>query len=112
MSEYQEADLDVLDLFDADTLDVLAFTSYPFAVQGINMVTDLPDDYYSRALDPIAAPDIPFAFTEVAWSTLAPFGGEREAGLRGLKKFVVIGLMSWVWAEVQWEMFFEMYAVK
>ena len=73
----READLCVLEMFDPDKLDILVFTSYPFAVQGINRPSDVSDDYYSRALDRIGVQDKPFGFTELAWSTLDPFGGEQ-----------------------------------
>ncbi|HEY49805.1 MAG TPA: hypothetical protein G4O13_07150 [Dehalococcoidia bacterium] len=73
----READLSVVEMFDPEKLDILVFTSYPFAVQGINSPSDVPDDYYSRILDCIGVPDKPFAFTELAWSTLDPFGGEQ-----------------------------------
>ena len=77
VSEYREADLGVLEMFDPDKLDILVFTTYAFAVAAILSVSDVPDDYYHRALDHISEPDKPFGFTEVAWSTLEPFGGEQ-----------------------------------
>lgn len=76
VDENQEASLDVLDLFDTAKLDLLAFTSYPFAVQGITSTSDIPDDYYFRAIDRIPDSNMPFGFTELAWSTADAFGGE------------------------------------
>lgn len=76
VEENREAELEVLSLFDPGKMDLLAFTSYPFAVQGINRVADIPDDYYSRASDYLGTKNIPFGFTELTWSTLEPFGGE------------------------------------
>jgi hypothetical protein len=77
VNENREADLSVLRLFDTDKLDVLAFTSYPFAVSNISSIDDIPDDYYSRALEYIEDPNKPFGFTEIAWSSLESFGGEQ-----------------------------------
>ena len=77
VDENREADLTVLEMFDPDKMDILVFTTYAFAAAGITTVSDVPDDYYSRALDYIGVPDKPFGFTEVAWSTLDPFGGEQ-----------------------------------
>jgi hypothetical protein len=78
VGEYREADLTVLEMFDPDKIDILVFTTYAFAVGSINRVADLPNDYYSEALDHLGVPDKPFGLTEVAWSTLEDFGGERE----------------------------------
>ncbi|MBE0480004.1 MAG: hypothetical protein IBX68_03390, partial [Dehalococcoidia bacterium] len=50
ISENREADLDVLRMFDAERLDLLVFTSYPYAVRYIDQPGDIPDDYYARAL--------------------------------------------------------------
>lgn len=77
VDESREADLSVLGMFDANKLDVLAFTSYPFAVSNISSVDDIPDDYYSRALQLIEDPDKPFVFTEITWSSRESFGGEK-----------------------------------
>jgi len=76
VEENREANLEVLSLFDPGKMDLLAFTSYPFAVQGINGPADIPDDYYSRAPGYLGNKSIPFGFTELAWSTLEAFGGE------------------------------------
>ncbi|MFO8009804.1 MAG: hypothetical protein R6U89_03220 [Dehalococcoidia bacterium] len=77
VDENREAGLEVLEMFDPDKVDILALTSYPFAVQGINIVSDIPDDYYSRVLEHFNAPGKPFGFTELGWSTLEAFGGEE-----------------------------------
>ncbi len=75
VSENREADLNVLSMFDAHKIDLLIFTSYPYAVQGINRPSDIPDDYYSRALDYL--PDKPFGFSELGWPSIDAFGGEQ-----------------------------------
>jgi len=75
ISQYREADLTVLQMFNADKIDLLVFTSYPYAVQGINHPSDIPADYYSSALDYM--PGKPFGFSEVGWSALDAFGGEK-----------------------------------
>ena len=63
-------------MFNPNELDILAFTSYPFAPQNISKVSDIPNDYYSRALDYLGVSDKPFALTELTWSTMDFFGGE------------------------------------
>jgi hypothetical protein len=75
VSEYREADLDVLDMFDQAKMDLLAFTSYPFAVQGVNLPADLEDDYYSRALSHM--PGKMVGFSELGWPSIEAFGGEQ-----------------------------------
>ncbi len=77
VGEYREVDLEVLKMFNPEKLDILAFTSYPFAVQGINSPADMPDDYYSSAFNHFKDDDKPFGFTEISWSTLDDFGGEE-----------------------------------
>ena len=78
VDENREADLSVLKMFNPDKLDILAFTSYPFAPQSINKVSDIPDDYYSRALNYLGVGDKPFGLTELTWSTMDFFGGEAS----------------------------------
>lgn len=75
VSENREADLDVLNLFNSNKMDLLVFTSYPYAVRGINTPSDIPDDYYSKANNYM--PGKPFGFSEIAWSSLDAFGGEQ-----------------------------------
>lgn len=75
VSENREADLSVLQLFNPQKIDILVFTSYPYGVQGINRPSDIPDDYYARAVR--SMPGIPVGFSEVAWSSLDAFGGEQ-----------------------------------
>lgn len=75
VSENREADLEVLRLFNPNKIDLLVFTSYPYAVQGINNLSDIPDDYYSKAADYM--PGKPFGFSEIAWPSLEAFGGEQ-----------------------------------
>ncbi len=74
VSENREADLEVLNLFDPEKMDIIALTSYPYAVQEISSPSDIPDDYYSRVLTYM---NKPVGFTEVAWPSLAFFGGEQ-----------------------------------
>jgi len=75
VSENREADLNVLTMFNSDKVDVLVFTSYPYAVRGINRPSDLPDDYYSKASNYM--PDKPFGFSELGWPSSSIFGGEQ-----------------------------------
>lgn len=74
VNEHREADLSVLSLFDADTLDLLLFTTYPIAVQGINIPSDIPLEYYQRAA--AYHPGIPFGFSEIGWPTYNESNGE------------------------------------
>lgn len=100
-AENREADLHVLDLFNMDKLDILVFTSYPYAVRGINDPSDIPDDYYSGA----ASPDKPFGFSELGWPSLEAFGGERgqaefltrAAGRLTVERGVKLHLLGWAW---------------
>jgi Tol biopolymer transport system component len=75
VDENREADLSVLNLFNPDKLDLLVFTSYPYAISGINKPGDIPIDYYKIAADFI--PDKLFGFSELGWSSLDFFGGEK-----------------------------------
>jgi len=99
--DHEEADLSVLELFDPDKLDVLAFTSYPFALAGVSRPEHLPDDYYSRVFDYIS--ERPLSFTELAWPSLVEFGGEASqadfatdmAGRLTRDQGVELELFSW-----------------
>ncbi|MEO0075463.1 MAG: hypothetical protein ABIK31_05065 [candidate division WOR-3 bacterium] len=73
-SQYREADLGVLNLFDANKLDLLVFTTYPHAVQTINRPSDIPINYYSR-IESIL-PNKQFGFSEIAWPSMTAFGGD------------------------------------
>ncbi|HUS77680.1 MAG TPA: hypothetical protein VM050_03325 [Patescibacteria group bacterium] len=64
VSELREADLDVLNLFDPDKLDILVFTRYPYVIPSVNRLEDIPDDYYNREADYM--PGKPFGFSDVA----------------------------------------------
>ncbi len=103
VEENREADLDVLERFEPDTLDMLVFTSYPYAVAGINSTADIPDDYYAEAA--AYMPGKPFGFSELGWSSLEPFGGELGqkdflnaiAGRLTLDQAVDLHLIAWCW---------------
>lgn len=75
VDENRVADLDVLKMFDSNKLDVLVFTTYPIAVQGINNPSDIPVDYYFSAAQYI--PGKPFGFSEIGWPTYDLAGGEK-----------------------------------
>lgn len=77
VAENRQADLSVLSRFDPQTLDLLVYTSYPFAVGGIDEVKDIPDDYYVRSWEFLSLPEKTLGFTEVAWSSHQSFGGEE-----------------------------------
>ena len=103
VSEYKEADLSILELFNPDKLDMLVFTSYPYALPSINSPDDIPDDYYKQAADMM--PGKPFGFSEISWSSLEVFGGEvgqseflgDVVGRLTLNKSVDLKLLMWNW---------------
>jgi len=75
VDENRVADLEFLNMFNSDKLDIFVFTSYPYAIAEINRPSDIPDDYYSSALQYIQGK--PFGFSELGWSSLEFFGGEQ-----------------------------------
>lgn len=76
VNENHEADLAVLNMFNPDKLDILVLTSYPHSVQGINLPSDIPDDYYLKVLNYL--PGKSLGFSEIAWPALDSFGGETS----------------------------------
>ena len=102
VSEFREADLTVLDMFDPGKLDMLVFTSYPHSLKGVNAPDDLPPDYYKVAADRM--PGKPFGFSEVAWPSMEAFGGEEAQAefIRILpdmttEQGVELRLVMWPW---------------
>ena len=101
--ENTEADLDVLDMFKPEEMDILVFTSFPYSVQGINKPSDVPDDYYSRASDYM--PGKPFGLTELGWAASDEFGGESDQAdflMRVSTKLTIdqgidLKLLGWAW---------------
>lgn len=75
VDENREADLNVLNMFDENKIDILVFTTYPIAVQGINHPLDIPDDYYLSASQYM--PNKPFGFSEIGWPTYELTEGEK-----------------------------------
>ena len=103
VSENREADLNVLSMFDPEKMDLLVFTSYPYAVQGINKPSDIPDNYYSDALSYL--PDKPVGFSELGWPSMEVFGGEQAqadfitqaAGRLTIEQEMNLHLFGWAW---------------
>ncbi|RLI44986.1 hypothetical protein DRO69_06170 [Candidatus Bathyarchaeota archaeon] len=103
VSENREADLNVLSMFNPDKMDLLIFTSYPYAVQGINRPSDIPDDYYSETLSYL--PDKQVGFSELGWPSIDVFGGEQAqadfitqvAGRLTREQGVNLHLFGWAW---------------
>jgi len=101
--ENREANMDVLDLFNTDKLDILVLTSYPHSVQGINRPHDISPDYYSSVA--FRMPGKPFGFSEVAWPSMDAFGGEEAqaeflellTGELTLDEGVDLKLLMWPW---------------
>ena len=103
VSEYREADLSVLSIFDASKMDILAFTSYAFAVQSVNRPADVPNDYFSRALTYMPGKKV--GFTELGWPSMDAFGGEQGqadfltdvAGRLTSDQGVQLQMLAWAW---------------
>jgi hypothetical protein len=92
-----------LALFDPERLDLLVVTSYPHAVQSINHPDDIPADYYTSIASLAAGK--PFGFSEVAWPSAEPFGGQpaqadfltRLVGPLTRQQGVDLHLVGWPW---------------
>lgn len=103
VAENREADLNVIDKFDTDKLDILIFTSYPHSLEGVNLPSDIRDDYYWEAA--AHPPGKPFGFSEIAWPSLEAFGGENAqadflAELMGRltrEQGLDLALLGWPW---------------
>ncbi len=103
VAENCEADLSVLSLFPKEKLDLLAFTSYPHAVQGRSRPESIPDDYYSRALNIV--PGKLIGFSEVGWPSFEAFGGEQSqadfivelGGRLTAGQGIGLHLLGWPW---------------
>jgi len=74
VSENREANLEVLRLFNPEKIDLLVFTSYPYAL-GKTSPSKIPDDYYLKAASYM--PGKHFGFSEIGWPSLDAFGGEQ-----------------------------------
>lgn len=100
-------------MFDPTKLDLLVFTSYPHSVRkdtnGVmlakpfNRPTDIPDDYYSRALTHM--PGKALGFSEIAWTSADFYGGEEaQANFLGqvvgrltTAQGIDLELLGWCW---------------
>jgi hypothetical protein len=76
VNENREADLEVLKMFNDSKIDILVFTTYPIAVNGINQPSDIPNDYYLSASQYMS--DKPFGFSEIGWPTYNLNEGEKS----------------------------------
>ena len=102
-SENREADLNILTMFDPDKMDLIVFTSYPYAVKGINKPSDIPDDYYSKALHYM--PGKPLGFSELGWPSINALGGEQGqanfltevVNRLTRKQGVNLNILGWAW---------------
>jgi len=103
VSEYREANMNVLKMFNPDKMDLLMLTSYPHAVQGTKRPSNIPDNYYSKLLELI--PGKPLGFSEVAWPSLEVFGGQQGqadflkelCGRLTRDRGVNLRLLGWPW---------------
>ncbi len=102
VAEHREADLSVISMFPPDKMDYLIFTSYPYAIKGINKPSDIPQNYYTKAANKM--PNKPFGFSELGWSSLNFFGGEEgqkqflELAAKKLTRNQGINLKLFAWA--------------
>ncbi len=102
VQENREANLEVLRLFNRDKMDLLVFTSYPYAL-GKTSPSMIPDNYYLRAASYM--PEKPFGFSEIAWPSTDAFGGEQAqvdfimqaTGRLTRDKGVNLYLFGWPW---------------
>ena len=77
VAELREADLQAaLALFNPDKLDLVVLTSYPWAVAGVNLPSQVADDYYSAPIQAAGLASKPFGFSEFAWASIPAIGGE------------------------------------
>ncbi len=100
VAENREAEMDVLELFNSDCIDLLVLTSYPHSVQGINSPSDIPSDYYYEVFDHIGS--MPLGFSEVAWPSMQAFGGERGQydflqNITTLCQGLDLEILAWSW---------------
>jgi hypothetical protein len=100
VADHRQASMEALEFFAPNTLDVLALTSYPYSLRGINRPRDLPADYYSSVAS--RRPGKQLAFTEIAWWSHPEFGGEaaQAAFIRLLPNYlseVDTAFVMWPW---------------
>jgi hypothetical protein len=101
--ENRIADLTPLSLFDPDMMDIVVLTTYPFAVEDINLVSDIPDTYYQDVLDAIGMSGKSLGFSEIGWSSLEYFGGEAAqvqflediTGRLTIERGIDLDLVAW-----------------
>jgi len=65
--------LSVLRLFPPEKMDLLVFTTYPYAVRGIRRPADIPAHYYFSGLNFMTGK--PMGFSEVCRPALDALGG-------------------------------------
>ncbi|MEM2050235.1 MAG: hypothetical protein QW542_01260 [Thermoproteota archaeon] len=103
ISENREADLTVLSMFKPEKMDLIMFTSYPYAVRGINRPSNIPDNYYVEALSHL--PGKPFGFSELGWPSIDVFGGEQAqadfltqvVGRLTREQGINLHMLGWAW---------------
>lgn len=102
VSEHREANLEVLRLFDKNKMDILIFTSYPYAI-GLTNPSMIPENYYSKAAGYM--PEKQFGFSEIAWPSIEALGGEQAqadfimhaAGRLTRDQGINLHLFGWPW---------------
>ncbi len=113
VDELREADLNVLNLFDPATLDIIVFTSYPHSVRKVtdddsltnpfNSPDAIPDDYYAKILGHV--PDKLIGFSEIGWPSTDFYGGEQGqaafisevTGRLSVSQGIDLHLFGWPW---------------
>ena len=84
-------------------MDMLVFTSYPYAVQGINRPADIPNDYYAKSINYMQGK--PLGLSEFGWSAMDVFGGEQSqadfineiVGRLTIEQKVNLQFLGWPW---------------
>jgi len=76
----------LIDKFDKNKLDLIAFTSYPYLNETYDDPADLPADYYAKIMEHTNG--MPIAFTEIGWSSSFLIGGNEEKQAEFLSWFI------------------------
>ncbi len=100
VNENRESDLTIIELFNLEKIDILALTSYPYCLPRVNQPKDIHLDYYTSVTEYL--PDKPLGFTEIAGTSMEPFGGEQGQAdfinmLNELTEDVEVEFIMWPW---------------
>ncbi len=91
--------LDLLEMFNGTTCDIIAFTSYPSLTGDYDTPADLPEDYYHRICDHTGT--MPLAIAELGWTSHDAYGGDEAEQAEFLTWFLE-HTADIPWEYVQW----------